>query len=111
MATDPKSKTDVIYAAIDSEAADDAERSDSKVLYQALNARRGELGAAAEIPADDKNLSERIMSRARTRSEQISRTRVSSAGYNKDGKPIPLWLILAWLVAIAAIGSYFYFMQ
>jgi hypothetical protein len=113
MANAPKSKADVLYEAIDQEAADEPERSDSKLLYQALNERRGELSGSAHIPAEDKGLSEKIMAQARSRSEQISRSRMNSSSnrLSKSGRPIPWWLIFAWLLALGAVVAYFLFVR
>ena len=89
-----------------------AERKDSKVLMDALAARKDVLGAAAQIPAEDRVLSERILDEARQRSEQISAGRNNAATSRTIARNerIPPWLWLAWGVAIvAAIIAFAYF--
>ncbi len=76
----------------------------SQVLMDALVARREALGGAAQLPPEDRALSERILGEARRRSEQISASRnpaISSQTLAQQER-IPWWLIAAWIVAIGA---------
>ena len=98
---DPK---DDVYATIDREAADDRERQASRVLYEALKANRDAIDGESRLPAEDRQLSETILAEARRRSAQISAgARRSTQVLAAPAKPIPTWLILAWLLAIAAV--------
>ncbi len=92
-----------MFQAIDAEAADPAEGKDSRLLYEALRQRKDQLKAEASLPVD-KALTEKILAEARTRSAHISASRggastrapVVSAG-------IPIWLWIAWILAIAGV--------
>jgi hypothetical protein len=100
MTTSPhRDPPDDFLSALDREAADEAERTESRVLYAELAKRRGELGGAAQIPADDQHLSEQILSEARTRSREIAGGRGSERRAKTD-RPIPWWLVFAWLLAV-----------
>lgn len=81
------------------------ERRESKALMQALAERKDALGATAQLPAEDRALSERILGEARRRSEQISASSnpAASTQTTRATERVPWWLWLAWLVAI--IGS------
>ena len=94
-----------IYSVVDREAKDEAERRDSRVLYDALLARRGEVGGLSHIPIRDNKLSEQILGEARKRSAQISASRQSSISQalQPPARPIPWWLWLAWIVAITGV--------
>jgi hypothetical protein len=105
-----ESRDDPLYATIESEAVDELEAADSQALYRLLKARRQELGASSEIPADDQQLSEAIHTQAATRSQEISVLRqvADRAHHERQGdKPIPWWLWLLWLVALAAAAAFF----
>src|SRR5690349_1203116 len=81
-------------AVVDREAADERERQDSKLLYQALKERRAEVGGESRLPAEDKQLSETILAEARKRSAQISAgTRRSTQVLATPARPVPAWLI------------------
>lgn len=99
------------FSAIDKEAASEAEKRDSRILYQALSRNREALGGQAAVPADDGHLSQKILSEARSRSAEIAATqRKASARHAVSGAPIPWWLWLAWTLAIAAlIAAFWYF--
>ena len=101
-----------LYAVVDREAKDAAERHESRVLIDALHSRRGLLGGASQIPARDAKLSEQILGEARKRSAQISASRQASISQalTPPTKPIPWWLWLAWAVAIAAVALAFRFL-
>ena len=94
-----------IYSVVDREAKDDAERRDSRVIYDALLARRSEVGGLSHIPIRDNKLSEQILGEARKRSAQISASRQSSISQalQPPARPIPWWLWLAWIVAITGV--------
>jgi hypothetical protein len=94
---------------VDREAKDEAERRESRVLYEALRTRKDQIGAVNQIPARDEKLSEQILNQARSRSAEISaaRQRSGSQAVEAASKPIPWWLWLAWLVAIiGAIAAF-----
>jgi len=78
------------------------ERRDSKALMEALAQRKDTLGAAAQLPAHDHALSERILGEAKRRSEQISASRNPAASTHipKAAERIPWWIYAAWVVAI-----------
>jgi hypothetical protein len=94
-----------LYSVVDREAKDEAERRESRILFEALQARRGQLDGASQIPAKDTKLSEQILGEARKRSAQISASRQSSISQtlNPPARPVPWWLWLAWIVAIVAV--------
>ena len=95
-------KRQSLFAAIDREAADPAESADSKMIYDALREGAGRLGAAAEIPAEDRRLSESIHEAASRRSHELR----TGQGYTSSvldmqrARPVPLWLWIAWIVVI-----------
>ena len=79
------------------------ERRQSKVLMEALATRKDALGAAAQLPAQDHALSERILGEARRRSEQISASdnpAISSRAMAQSER-VSWWIWVAWAVAIA----------
>lgn len=93
------------FAAADSTApGTPAERTESKLLMEALAARKDALGGSAQLPAEDRALSERILGEAKRRSEQLSASRNPAASSRTlaQGERIPVWLYLAWAVAIGA---------
>jgi hypothetical protein len=98
---------------VDREAKDEAERRESRVLYEALRTRKDQIGAVTHIPARDEKLSEQILNQARSRSAEISATRQRSGSQAVEAasKPIPWWLYLAWLVAIAGVVTAFKLMS
>lgn len=79
----------------------------SAAILAALRQRRASLGGEAGSPVDDGRLSERILSEARVRSARIAGSAVGagpsdrSARVAAPGRPIPWWLWLAWLAALA----------
>ena len=103
---------DDLYAVVDKEAKDDAERRESRVLVDALRTRRDQIDGASQIPAKDVKLSEQILGEARKRSAQISASRQASISQalTPPAKPIPWWLWLAWILAIAGVVSAFSFL-
>ncbi len=100
------------YSVVDREAKDDTERRESRVLIDALRSRREQLGGSSQIPARDSKLSEQILGEARKRSAQISASRQASISQalTPPIKPIPWWLWLAWLLAIAGVVTAFRFL-
>jgi hypothetical protein len=102
---------DDFYSVVDREARNDAERHESRVLFDALERRRSEVGGVAQIPARDEKLSEKILTEAKKRSVQITASRQASVSQalQTPSQPIPWWLWLAWLVAIAAVVAAFSF--
>jgi hypothetical protein len=87
-------------------AASEAERRESRVLLQALSERRGQIGALAQIPADDRRLSEQILAQARSRSAEIRAAQQGSGappGAPLVSTPISWWLWAGWIIAILAI--------
>ena len=102
-----------IYATVDSEAKDDAERRESRVLLDALTSRRDQLGGVAQIPAHDQKLSEQILAEAKKRSAQISASRQQSVSQSLQPptRPIPWWLWVAWIVAVAGVVIAFSFID
>ena len=101
-----------LYSVVDREAKDDAERHESRVLVDALRNRRDQIDGASQIPAKDAKLSEQILGEARKRSAQISASRQASISQalTPPAKPIPWWLWLAWILAIAGVVTAFSFL-
>jgi hypothetical protein len=87
---------------IDASTADPVERSDSRLLYQALQERRGQLKAERELPQDTA-LTEKILAEARTRSAEISASRQMSGRGPVARAAVPWWVWCGWIVAIAAV--------
>ena len=99
---------DDLFATVDREAKDDAERRESRVLFDALANRRDLIGGVNQIPAKDEKLSEQILGEARKRSAEIRASRQSTGQAAQAAvRPIPWWLWLAWIAAIAAVVAGF----
>jgi hypothetical protein len=96
---------DELMKVVDSQSQDEAERRDSRILYQALHERRNQIGAINQIPANDPKLSEQILSQARNRSAEISAARLTSGSQlvESASKPVSWWVVLAWLFAVVAV--------
>lgn len=77
-----------------------ADRKASQVMVDALRAHKERASGLSAVPLDDPQLSSQIMAEARTRSQEIR-----SAAARRDDKPIPWWLWLAWLAAIALFAA------
>ncbi|MBA3938855.1 MAG: hypothetical protein H0X38_15515 [Planctomycetes bacterium] len=102
-----------LFAVVDQEATDEAERRDSRILYDALAARRDQVGGVSEIPAEDRTLSGKILAEARNRSAAITASRRganTSQSLQSRSRPIPWWLWLAWITAIVAVALAFKFL-
>jgi hypothetical protein len=92
------------FEAIDDTTADPAVRKDSQLIYDALRERRDDLKTEKSLP-EDRALSEKILAEARTRSAQISASRGGSSHRAQAvAAGIPWWLIVAWIIAIAAVA-------
>mgnify|MGYP001562831075 CR=1 FL=1 len=102
---------DQTLAAIDQEATSEADKRDSRIIYQALQRNRAALGGQAALPAEDRALSEKILTQARSRSAEIAASQHQiSARQAASGAPIPWWLWLAWLLAIGGlVAAWWYF--
>lgn len=88
---------------VETDGTDAATERDSRLIYQALRERRGDLQGEAALP-QDQALSERILAEARNRSAEISASRGGSGHRAQRGaRGIPWWMILAWLAAITAV--------
>lgn len=95
---------DELFAEIDRNARDEAERNGSKAIYAALKQHAPAIGGESALPADDRQLSERILAQARSRSAELHLARrAASARLPVQGAPIPWWLILAWILAIVGL--------
>lgn len=94
-------------------APGEADRHASQVIVDALRAHRGAVGGQAAVPADDPQLSSKIMAEARTRSQQIKGGAGSSASTStkRIDKPIPAWLWLAWIAAIAGFIALWFLLK
>ncbi len=86
---------------LDSTGASSADARDSRLLAQALRTRKDAVGGTAALP-DDPALSDKILAQARVRSAQLSASQQPSSHAVAQGRPIPWWLWLAWLLAIVA---------
>jgi len=101
---------DPLYRTIDEEARDERESQESKLLYEALVARKEELAGGGKV-GEDPELAARIHREAEKRSAEISAYRQGHAGEADTGAPIPPLLILAWgavLLAAAVITAIFF---
>jgi hypothetical protein len=96
---------DELDQVIEREATSPAEGRDSRVLAQALRDRREALSGGGAVPVEDRNLSERILNEARSRSAEISARR-SGGGSTPKAKQdgIPWWLWALWVLAV--VGAY-----
>lgn len=102
--SEPRRDEADLFAEIDRTAKDEAERRDSKAIYAALKQHAPTVGGQASLPADDRQLSERILGQARTRSAEVAAAkRTASARLATQGAPIPWWLILGWVLAIVGL--------
>ena len=94
-----------LFGEIDRTAKDQAERQDSKAIYAALKQHGGAVGGEASLPSDDRQLSERILAHARTRSAEVAAARrTASSRLPAQGAPIPWWVLLGWLLAIIGLA-------
>ena len=90
-----------IDQAITEAVTDPDEQRASRVLARALGERSSTLGGGG-LPADDRAISERILTEARVRSARIAGEHVVDV----DVSPaIPWWLWLAWAVALVAAAA------
>lgn len=96
----PSANDEEARRAIAEGAADERERQDSQVLYEALRRHRSDLGGAAKVP-ENQALSDRILTEARSRSAEIRARRPPSSRELIAGRPLPWWLIAAWVLAAA----------
>jgi len=88
----------------DADGASEADQRDSQLIYEALRRHKDALAGEAQIPGDDRVLSERILAQARTRSAEIrGASRPSTSRHPGTGRPLPLWLIVAWIVVTAGL--------
>jgi hypothetical protein len=103
--TSPQDR-DTLYKTIDSEARDDRESRETKVLYALLEAHKRDLSAAAGIPANDAQLDKKILHEAAKRSAQITGElgrAISGRRPPSEGRPIPFWVILLWIATIVGV--------
>ena len=77
-----------------------AERKASQIMVEALRAHRDKASGLAAVPPTDPQLSSKIMAEARSRSQEIR-----NAAAKRVEKPIPWWLWLAWIAAIALFAA------
>jgi hypothetical protein len=95
------------FSAIDAEAADRDEGEASKKLYDELRARRDHVSGTTALPDRDPHLDETVRTLARQRSQEISAAHSAASSASSvlgdEGRPIPVWLWLAW--ALALIGG------
>lgn len=96
--TDPRSKE--IIDGLGDAATGDVDRQTSQAVVDVLRAHRGAVSGSAAVPEVDPVLSSRVMAEARTRSQEIRLS--ATSGPARVDRPIPWWLWLAWIVAIAA---------
>jgi hypothetical protein len=77
-----------------------ADRKASQIMVEALRAHRDKASGLAAVPLTDPQLSSKIMAEARSRSQEIR-----NAAAKRVEKPIPWWLWLAWIAAIALFAA------
>ena len=87
-------------------APSEADRHASQVMVDALRTHRAAASGAAAVPENDAKLSSQLMAEARTRSQEIR----AAAQRPDAGRPIPGWLWLAWLAAIALLAAGWYWL-
>ncbi len=89
----------------------DADERASALIRDALHARRDHLSGSAQLPAEDRQLSERILGEARRRSAEITAAGPgpgpSSSRRSSATERVPWWLWLGWIAAIAAVALAF----
>jgi len=77
-------------------APTEADRKDSQIMVDALRAHRDSASGTAAVPLSDPKLDAQVLGEARTRSQEIRQ-----AAAKRVERPIPWWLWLAWIAAIA----------
>ena len=80
-------------------ALGEVDRQASRAVVDVLRAHRATASGAAAVPAVDPALSSKVMAEARTRSQEI---RLAGRAPARADRPIPWWLWLAWIAALAA---------
>ena len=83
-----------------------ADRKASQIMVDALRAHRETASGSASVPLDDQQLSSKLMAEARSRSQEIR-----DASAKRVEKPIPWWLWLAWLAAIALFAAGWFWLK
>jgi len=93
-----------LLAEIDRRASDAAERDASRAILAALKRHGSSVGGESALPAEDRQLSERILAKGRTRSAELAAARrQASTRLPVQGAPIPWWVIIGWILAIAGL--------
>ena len=82
-----------------------ADRKASQIMIDALRTHRAAASGAAGVPDQDPQLSSKIMAEARSRSQEI---RAGAA--KREDRPIPWWLWLAWIGAVALFAAAWYYL-
>jgi hypothetical protein len=95
--SDPR--TSEIVAGLADAAPTEADREASRVMVHALRAHKDRVGGIAHVPETDPQLSSKILNEAQQRSRQIISQRQTPVE-----RPIPWWLWLAWIAAIAGVA-------
>lgn len=102
--TDPRSKE--IVDGLAEAAPTEADRRASQVMVDALRAHREHASGAAGVPLTDAQLSSKIMAEARSRSQEIR----DAAGARRE-QPVPWWLWLAWIGAVALFAAGWFWLR
>lgn len=93
----------------DADGVTEADKRDSQLIYDALRRHKDALAGEAKLPAEDRVLSERILAQARNRSAEIRETsRPATSRHLSTGRPLPLWLIVTWIVVAAGMVAAWY---
>ena len=95
--TDPRAKE--IVDGLGDAAGSKADQQASQQIVSALRTHRDSVSGVAAIPLKDEQLSSKIMASARTRSQELQKSASTSSTAER---PVPVWLVLAWLAALAA---------
>ncbi|MEK7413153.1 MAG: hypothetical protein AAB263_07535 [Planctomycetota bacterium] len=77
----------------------EADQQASRQIVSALRTHRDSVSGVAAVPLKDEQLSSKIMASAKTRSQELQKSAAPSATAER---PVPMWLILAWVAALAA---------
>lgn len=75
----------------------EADRQASAHMVSALRAHRDQVSGIASIPLQDEHMSSALLASARSRSQELRKAATKASA---SERPIPLWLVLAWLAAL-----------
>lgn len=104
MGADADNEAETRRAIAEAGDATEVDKRDSQLIYEALRRHKDALAGEAQLPSEDRVLSERILAQARTRSAEIrDASRSATSRQLGTGRPLPLWLILAWVAVTVGL--------